>query len=126
MSGLGFIQLLSSDGEVLEQLEGVEKFLHDYQRQNWPILRGRHVRFVKESDYVQPWKFMKAIHRNAEVELYDGDFLDVEVGESPDRRLAKAIVKASDIPRDDHAGSLIGCDWWEAYSDGEWVGSSEV
>lgn len=121
----GFIQLLSKEGEVIRQGKGPKSFIRYFQTQVWSVQAGQCVVFTENSDYVQLFKFTDVLRNDDDVYLYDCNELSIQnYSVEPSRSCASKVVKAKDL-ENTYPEDLINSDFWVAYCNGKWVGTSE-
>lgn len=124
----GFWQIIDKGDEVLLQTRGLSHQEQEIREKRWHIKPEDRLRFVIESDYVQPENFFAAYRKGTLVTVYD-DLVDVEEhlelssrGDTP-QDLDMRVLPIEGVEK------LQKENWsfvtWSAFIDDQWVGTSE-
>lgn len=119
-----YIQLVTPKGEVLAQRICTGQPLSYYENKVWRVPSQHVIRVVEHSPLVQPDKFMQPLQRDAYVHIYSLDSSSENLPFEPSRTLAEFSIKADEIDIfSQEFQAIVG--GWNAFSNGNWVGSSE-
>lgn len=124
---MGYTQLIdSATGEVLAQRDGNDI---DYCKDKvWQLRHGQEVVFVQNSEYLQPNKFYRPLLRGDEVKIYF-DITD-DVAAEPKNRAPDwvgTVQALEDAVHPEMGNAILAAAQltWDAYYNGEWIGTSE-
>lgn len=121
----GYIQLISENGNVIAQGKGRKSFISYFKTEVWSVQPGQSVVFSETSNLIQPFKFKNVLHNDDDVYLYDCNKIDINCYTiEPNQSRATKVVKAKELETS-YPEDLINTDFWVAYCNGQWVGTSE-
>lgn len=118
---MGYIQAIDSNGIVIAQAKSSESHLSHYRDNVWKLKDGDVIKYAETSIYTHLDKFLAPVPCDADIKLYPLDFQNPssEPVENP-----SFVFKATEL-EDKDIENLTGLSGWNAYFDGEWIGTSE-
>lgn len=119
----GFIQLIDKKtNHVLQQRVGEPSHVEYCSQYAWRVDPTVKVIFTEESDFAQPYKFMRPVQRDTIINIY-AEYLD---DTAPTDLEPTWKGKAFELEEMDMSAHDVAGNTWNAFTDdGEWIGTSE-